>query len=300
LKIVIAGGTGFIGAALVRRLAADGHECTLLIRDAQSPTLDDLPKGVRLAPYGDMPDSADAVLNLAGEPIAGRWNKAKMDRILGSRIEITKMLVDWMANLPTRPKVFLSTSAVGYYGVRDGRPITEADGSDPRNTFLSKVCQEWEREANKAATHGIRVVNMRIGHVLDPSGATLKEMAAKFRRVPMIVPHATSEYMPWIALSDVVGILQFALEHEAVSGPVNVVAPTPATWQEFYDGLGELLHKRVVGRLPYWVLRLVVGRFAEALVDSQRVVPEKVIHEGYRFQHAELGEYLRGLRVLNP
>lgn len=296
MKIVVAGGTGFIGSAVVKRLVADGHVCTVLIRDSRSSAFGHFPDNVRLAPYAALPDEADAVINLAGEIIAGRWNANKMARIRNSRIDITRLLVDWMSNLGQKPSVFLSTSAVGFYGDSGEEPITESEGPDSRKLFLSTVCLEWENEANRAAANGIRVVNMRIGHVLDPSGAMLKEMGAKFRRAPMIVPHATTEFLPWITLTDVVGIFRFCLNRETVSGPVNLVGPNPATWADFYDGLGHILGKRVVGRLPYWVLRIAVGQFAEALVDSQRVIPARIMLEGYSFKDVDLSVYLSQFR----
>jgi uncharacterized protein (TIGR01777 family) len=259
--------------------------------------LDNLPGNVRLAPYSALPDSADAVINLAGETIAGRWTKEKMRRILGSRVDITRLLVEWMTDLKEKPIVFLSGSAVGYYGDRGDEPITGLEGPDQTHSFLSIVCMNWEGEANKASSAGIRVVNLRIGHVLDPSGGVLGEMASKFKRAPFIVPHATSACLPWIARQDLIKSIEFCMEQEAVSGPVNLVAPATATWAEFYECLGTALEKRVVGRLPYWMLRLAVGRFAESLVISQRIVPKKLSDSGYSFGSSDLADYFKGLRA---
>lgn len=294
MKVILTGGTGFIGSALVGALAEQGHDCTVLIRHPHS--LGELPAGVRLAPYSELPDSADAVINLAGETIAGRWSHTKMKRIAESRVGVTRELVKWMTGLPTKPQVFLSGSAVGYYGDRKDEPITELDGPDPARSFLSSVCVNWEDEANRASDEGIRVVNLRIGHVLDPAGGMLGEMAKQFKSAPFVVPHRTSAWLPWIAREDLVGAIAFCMARETMEGPVNLVVPVPATWSEFYAGLGKGLKKPVVGRLPYWMLRLAVGKFAEALVVNQKIVPMKLANEGFTFAHSSLAEYFEGLR----
>lgn len=296
MKVVLAGGTGFIGASLVRQLVEDGHECTVLIRTSFTAP-ETFPKGIRLAPYSDLPDVADAVINLAGEPIAGWWTKNKMARIVDTRVDITHILVKWMEGLAVKPSVFLSASAVGFYGDRGQEIILDETGPDPKRGFLCLVCIAWEREANEARKAGIRVVNLRFGNVLDPGGGMLKQMADKFKRAPFVAPHSMSAAMPWISLADTLGIIRFGLEHDSVSGPVNVVSPATATWAEFYAGLGLVLKKKVVGKLPHWVLKLAVGKMAEVLAESQRIVPEKIVHAGYVFQDVDLSAYLGGVKM---
>jgi len=296
MKIVFAGCTGFIGTKLVNQLAEDGHACTVLIRTSTNESVNRFPENVRLAPYSDMPDTAEAVFNFAGEPIVGRWNKQKMAKIIDTRVDITRHLVEWMEGLSVKPAVFLSASAVGFYGDRGEELITEETGPDPNRNFRCQVCIAWEGAANEARKAGIRVVNMRIGNVIDPSGGMLQMLRSAIKFLPVVVPHARSAYIPWISLDDVVGICRFSLLHESVSGPINVVAPTNATWAQFYEGLGAIMRKPVVGQVPKLVLKLKLGKFAQALLESQRILPEKIVHEGYSFQDANLDEYLRGLR----
>jgi uncharacterized protein (TIGR01777 family) len=295
MKIVIAGGTGFIGSRLVWALAEAGHDCTVLIRTSYSSP-ESFPPNVRMAPYSDLPDAAEAVINLAGETIGGRWTRQKMARIVDSRVDITRLLVKWMSGLSTPPSVFLSGSAVGFYGDRGDEPLVEDSGPDPKRSFLCLLCLSWESVANEARRAGTRVVNLRTGHVLDPSGGMLEQMGAKLKRMPVIFPHARTEQLPWISLADTVGIIRFALENDSVFGPVNLAAPTLATWDQFYTGLGTILGKKVSGEMPRWMLRLALGKFSEVLYESQRVIPEKVVHQGYVFQDSELEEYLSGLR----
>jgi len=298
MKVVVAGGTGFIGKRLVTRLVEDGHDCTVLIRSPHSPPADFFPNEVRLSPYASMPNAADAVINLGGETVVGRWTKAKKDRILDSRIGITRDLVKWMGGLKKKPSVFLSGSAVGYYGDRGSDTITEDAAPDPKKGFRAQVCIMWEQEALEARRMDIRVVTLRTGNVLDPSGGMLGKMIPSLRIAPFILPYARDAFLPWISLRDTVGIVSFVLKTESVSGPVNLVAPTPATIGEFFNDLGSILHKKVVGTLPRWPLKLVLGEFSKALTDSQRVIPEKIVYDGYAFQDIELGEYLRQVVIL--
>jgi len=292
----LAGCTGFIGVPLVQALVEDGHECTVLIRTSASPGIDMLPKTVRLAPYAEMPHLADAVINFAGETVVGRWTKSKKARVVDTRVDLTRYLVRWMEGLTVKPSVFLSASAVGFYGDRGDELITEATGPDPQKRFRSQVCITWEQEANAVSKQGIRVVNLRTGNVLDPSGGMLGQMLKMFRSAPVIVPYARKCYLPWISLRDEIDIVRYALTHESVSGPVNLVAPTPATNAELFDGIGAILKKKVVSQIPPTVIRLVMGEFAQAVLESQRIIPEKIVNDGYAFHDTVLSEYLQSVK----
>jgi len=297
VKVVLAGCTGFIGTRLVRRLTEKGHECTVLIRQHSSFPPDSCPENVRLAPYSAMPNVADAVINLAGETVVGRWTKKKKARILDTRVDLTRDLVEWMAKLERKPSVFLSGSAVGFYGDRGEELITEATGPDPQQRFRSQVCILWEQEANEASKHEIRVVNLRIGNVLDPSGGMLGQMVPWLKRAPMIMPYGRKNYLPWISLDDTVAGIEFGMIHKDVKGPVNLVAPTPATIGHFFEILGGILKKKVKGQIPKWALKAALGDFSQALLESQRILPEKIVEAGFGFEHTDLEKFLVGLEL---
>ena len=292
MKILLAGCTGFIGQNLVRHLALHGHECIVLIRSHRSTYPGYFPPGARLTPYDVRPESVDAVINLAGEPVAGGWTKQKKDRILDSRIDGTKELVDWMGTLATPPKVFLSASAVGFYGDRGQEIITEKTGPDPARRFLSQVCILWEQEANAARKYGIRVVNLRLGNVLDPAGGFLEAMNLLLSISPVYMPVAPEAYFPWISLKDAIEIISFSLTHVAVKGPINVVSFMPITGIDFYRALGAARKRRVFGHVPRWIIRAALGEFSEAVLGSQKILADKLVHAGYHFKDPDLTKFL--------
>lgn len=293
MKIVLAGCTGFIGSHLASRLVSDGHDCTILVRSHQSAGSGAAIAGAKRALYTQMPDVADAVINLAGETVGGYWTHKKKQRILRSRIDTTRQLVTWMQSLDARPSVFICASATGYYGDRGADILTEEAPVDPENSFLADVCLQWEREANEAKELGVRVVNLRTAHVLDPGGGLLAAMTPIFKRAPFIIPFGRHIYMPWISLADEIGMISFALQNDKVSGPLNLAAPTQVTNREFQHCLGAVFSKKVFGDLPLFVIRLALGELAGALLASQRVVPAKMEELGYVFNDRDLREYLR-------
>ncbi len=293
--IVLTGCTGFIGKKLVTKLVEDGHECIVLVRSS-TKIPDSFPKSVRIALYSEMPSAADAVINLAGETVVGRWTTEKMDRILNSRVDVTRQLVTWMTELEVKPKVFLSGSAIGYYGDRGSEIITEETGPSLDKGFRFQVCERWEVEANRAKSLGIRVVNLRIGNVLALGGGMLGQMLAMMKLAPIIVPHNPKGFLPWISMTDLVGMICFALEHEKVSGPINLVAPNSATWSDFYRGLAGILKRPMMGKVPSFMLRLILGKFAEALMESQEIVPQRMLREGYVFHDPDMKGFFTSLK----
>ena len=297
MKIVLAGCTGFIGRRLVQQLVERGHDCTVLIRSSASSGPGIFPETVRLAPYKDMPDEAEAVVNLAGESVAGLWTTNKKVRILRSRVETTEKLVKWMEGLSKRPSIFVSGSATGIYGDRGDERLSEKSNPDPENRFLAQVCKPWEAAANKAREFGVRVVTLRTGNVLDPAGGMIGKMLPMFRISPFVVPFAKDAYLPWISMRDEIGCICYSIENDWVEGPVNLVSPTQSTFGELQAALAEKLNRPVIGSIPNWALRLVTGEFSEALLASQRVLPEKMQNAGYVFEDPDLGEYLKGLNL---
>ena len=294
MKIVLAGCTGFIGRRLVPLLVEEGHQCTVLIRSYSSSGPSVFPDSVRLAPYSDMPDEAEAVVNLAGESVAGLWTKSRKAQILQSRVKTTDKLVEWMDGLAVRPSVFLSASAVGIYGDRRDERLTEKSVPDPDNCFLCQVCKSWEEEARRASSLGIRVVTARTGNVLDGTGGMLGKLLPLLRLSPFIVSLAGDAYFPWISLRDEVGAIAYALKSDWVEGPVNLVSPNPMKASEFYNALGRRTGRPVIGNLPSWALRILSGEFADALLASQRILPEKLQNAGFVFEDTDIEEYFKG------
>jgi uncharacterized protein (TIGR01777 family) len=299
MKIIVTGSTGLVGSALVRSLLAEGHEVTRMVRgDAQTFRAPGT-SAVRWDPEKGTVDGSeleghDAAVHLAGEPVAGgRWSDEKKRRILDSRVRSTKLLAETLAGLREKPEVLVSASAIGFYGSRGDEVLHEesASGED----FLSEVCREWEKAALPASHAGIRVVHLRIGIVLSPEGGALAQMLTPFKLGIGGRIGSGKQYMSWIALDDVVGIIRHALLNEQVRGPVNTVAPQPATNEEFTKALGRVLNRPTVLPMPAFALRLALGKeMADAiLLGGARVEPARLKATGYRFAYPELEGALR-------
>jgi uncharacterized protein (TIGR01777 family) len=274
MRVAITGASGLIGTRLVAALTANGDEAIGLPRS-----------GYRL-------DGFDAVVNLAGEPVAQRWTPAVKQRIRDSRVGGTHRLVDALRTADPRPQTLVSSSAAGYYGDRGDEVIDESApaGSD----FLAGVCADWELEALAAEKElGTRVVCLRTGVVLDGGGGALKTMLPPFKLGIGGPVAGGRQYMPWIALDDVAGIYVAALHDEAWSGPVNASAPNPVTNGEFSKSLGRVLGRPAVMPVPAFVLRARYGEMATVVTDSIRMVPARALELGHRFRYPELDPALR-------
>ncbi|MCY2968095.1 MAG: TIGR01777 family oxidoreductase, partial [Planctomycetota bacterium] len=230
----------------------------------------------------------DAVVHLAGENIAGgRWNAQRKARIRDSRGQGTLLLAEALAQLPKPPKVFISASAIGYYGDRGDEVLTEK--SQPGTGFLADVCREWEAGAEPLRKKGVRVVNLRFGVVLSKDGGAIKQMLTPFKFGVGGILGNGKQYMSCLSLDDVVGIVQFALTHESLSGPVNAVCPTPLTNYEFTKTLGRALGRPTILPLPAFAARIALGEMADPLLlASDRVVPEALMTAGYKFLHPDV------------
>lgn len=302
MKLVVAGGTGFIGTALLETLARQGHALVLLTR---SPSTARAPGATALFWQPGSPgawenvlpealDGADGVINLAGEPIAGkRWSEAQKQRLRASRLEPTRALVGAIGKLKRKPGFLLNASAVGYYGPRGGEAVTEADG--PGGDFLAGLCRDWEAEAMKAEAHGLRVVRLRTGVVLGNGGGALAKMAPPFRFYIGGPLGSGAQWMPWIHLEDEVGLIRFLSENPAARGAVNATAPNPVTMKEFAKALGKALHRPAWAPVPAFALRLMLGEMAEMLLTGQRALPAAAERLGYPFRHPALPEALKNI-----
>ena len=303
MKVLVAGSTGLVGTALSRALARDGHTVCRLIRPesaakGRAPVAEVPGERNKLnvawnpvtGELGEGAAGADAVVNLAGASIAsGRWSENRKAVLRSSRLETTRALVTALAKMTAAPKVMVSASAIGYYGDRGEEELTEesASGTD----FLAGLCREWETEALKAEAMGIRVVLARIGIVLAREGGALPKMMLPFRFFAGGKTGSGKQWMSWIALDDVVGILRYAVENRAIRGPVNVVAPQPLRNAEFTKILARAMHRPALFPAPAFALRVALGEMASALLlSSQRVMPSRLKQLGYKFSHPELSD----------
>jgi len=298
MRVAITGSTGLLGSEVATALSAAGHEVVRLIRRVPAPG----EKGeLRWDPVKGEIDAAaleglDAVVHLAGENIAsGRWNAARKAAIRDSRVNGTRLLCDALARLDRPPKTLVCASAIGYYGDRGEDLLTEE--SPPGTGFLPDVCREWEAASDPAARKGIRVVALRIGMVLTSKGGALPQMLPLFRAGLGGVLGGGRQYVSWIALDDLPGIVLHALQCEKMRGPVNAVAPVPVTNRELTEALGKTLSRPTLLPVPAFALRLAVGgEMADALLlASARVAPRRLEETGYRFRFPELSGALRHL-----
>jgi uncharacterized protein len=293
MDITLTGATGFIGSRLVARLTERGDRVTILTR-APRPGANPryLAWDARTTPP---PESlaADAIVHLAGEPVAQRWTAAARTRILASRVESTRALVNGLAQSNERPKVLVSASAIGFYGARGDEVLTESSARG--SGFLADVTAAWEQEARRAETLGIRVVMPRIGVVLGAGGGALAKMLPAFRVGGGGRMGSGKQWVSWIHAADLTGLIEFALGAEALAGPVNATAPTPVRNAEFTHELAQVLHRPAFAAVPELVLRVMFGEMATMLTGSQRVMPEVAGKAGYRFRLPDLRTALKNL-----
>jgi len=294
MKILVSGSTGLVGTALFDGLQRAGHTVCRLVRPDTSS------EGIRgshgfdvnwnpvSGELGGAAVGADAVVNLGGAPIADkRWTPERKQLLRASRVDTTRALVNALARMAARPRVLVSASAIGYYGSRGEELLTEESqsGSD----FLSEIAREWEAEAVKAETLGIRVVRARFGVILAKHGGALPKMLTPFRLGVGGRLGSGQQWMSWITLEDVVGTLRFVLENGAARGAFNFVSPEPVRNADFTRALAKALHRPALFPAPAFALRLALGEMADALLlSSQRVVPTQLDKLGYRYLHPNL------------
>ncbi|MCG3159876.1 MAG: Epimerase family protein [Acidobacteria bacterium] len=304
MKILITGATGLIGRAVCRALIDDGHRIAILTRRPSSATgLTNVSafcwEPEREPPPAEAWDGVDAAIHLAGEPVvAVRWTDERKRRIRDSRVKGTRNLVAGMREASAQPKVFVSSSAVGFYGDRGDEILNES--SKPGSGFLSEVCVEWEAEAARAREFGVRVALMRTGVVLSRSGGALEKMLTPFKLGLGGRLGSGRQWFPWIHIDDIVGILRHALMTPAIDGPINASAPGIVINEEFTRELAAALNRPVFLPVPEIALRILMGEMAGAVMSSQRVFPQLALDTGYRFKYANLKPALESLLKTSP
>jgi uncharacterized protein len=301
MRVVVAGGSGFIGRKLIERLLLSHHTITVLTRTPKKagqffPAVKtefwDAKTENTLAA---IVDRADAVINLAGESIAAkRWTQKQKDRILSSRIESTRSMVRAIINANHKPSMLLNASAVGYYGdVAEGE-VTET--SPQGKGFLADVCVTTEAEALKAQECNVRVVLLRTGIVLEKSAGVLQKLLFPFSLFIGGPLGSGTQWFPWIHVQDEVNAILFAMDHEEIDGPLNLAAPESVRMNEFCHRIGRILHRPSIFRVPAIALKLALGEMAEPLLlQGQKMIPQKLMEAGFKFQFPKLDDALNDL-----
>lgn len=292
MKIVIAGGSGFIGTPLVERLLPRGDVVVL----SRNPAKVKRGRGVSWQPsaqgeWSREVAAADVVINLAGENIGGgRWTASRKRELESSRLDATRALVEAMRQEPKKPRAFLSASAVGFYGDRGAEQLDEQSGAG--SGFLAELTMKWEA-ASRAAEPFARVVLMRFGVVIDDEGGALAKMLLPFRLGAGGPIGSGEQWMSWIDREDVIRFIEWAIDHENARGVYNVTSPGPVRNRDFVKALGHALHRPAVIPVPAFALRIAFGQMAEeTILGGQRVLPARAMSEGFTFAHPEIGESL--------
>lgn len=290
MRILVTGGSGFIGRLLCPELQSAGHEVVVLTRSPQK-TRKKLPESVQCYTDLNSIEPCDAVINLVGAGIADkRWTEARKQVLRASRLETTQAVVEWMSTLPVPPTVMISASAVGWYGEQGNAEIDES--TPPVQGFTHELCEAWEQVAQQAEALGVRVCRIRLGVVLGRGGGSLAKMLPAFKLGLGGRLGDGQQWMPWIHRQDVVRVVQFLLAHSECSGPYNTTAPKPVTNAEFTQAMGRALHKPTLLPVPRCMLSLALGEMASLLLGSARLIPQRLQEEGFQFRYATLDKAL--------
>ncbi len=300
MKILITGATGFIGWQVALYLREQGHDIVVLTRDLKTAPVR-LPvacplfvwQGADGPPPREAFEGIDAVVHLAGENIINRWTSSRKKEIVRSRAESARQLVSVMQGLEHKPKVFVCASAIGFYGDRGDESLPES--AEPGRGFLADLCRQWEQAARQAESAGIRTVSLRIGVALGQDGGALQLMLPPFRMGLGGKIGSGKQWMSWIHVRDIAGLIGHIITTDSVRGPVNAVSPEPVTNAEFARTLAGVLERPHLFTVPGWALKLLLGEAAEVVLDSQKVVPQKAEESGYAFEFPGLKTALQDI-----
>lgn len=307
--VVLTGGTGLIGKALVSALTQRGDKVLLLVRNPEKAK-SELPNLAGYYAWDAMSESgewtralasADAVIHLAGTPVAARWNDDYKKEIYDSRIISTRNLVRAIAQLEAKPKVFVTASGVGYYGNQgyDSNVAILDESAPPATDFLARVCVDWEKEAYEAEKLGVRAVAVRTGVVLSTKGGALEKMLTPFKLFAGGPIGSGKQWVSWIHIDDQVGLYLFAVDNEMVKGALNAVAPNPVQMSELAQTLGKVLSRPSLFPVPKAALELLFGEAASVIAEGQRVVPKRALELGFSFKYPTLEGALRDVVAKN-
>lgn len=302
-KVLVLGGTGFVGKNLCSALVSAGYQVFVLTRNltkARQVLGNNIKTLVWHGPQSLTPSAAlpetEYIINLAGESIGeGRWTRQKKKRILDSRVNTTRTVVNAIKNKTLKPSLLINASAVGFYGPHGDEQLTE--DTPAGQDFLARVCRAWESEAYEARALGVNVITLRIGMVLGKNGGALDKMQLPFKFY-MGGPLGTGDqWLSWIHLEDLTGSIIYILENGNITGPVNTTAPHPVTMREFCRTLGKVMGKPSWLQVPTTVLRLALGEQADMLLNGQRVIPAKLQDAGYTFKFPTLNQALENIII---
>ncbi|HVP78682.1 MAG TPA: TIGR01777 family oxidoreductase [Thermodesulfobacteriota bacterium] len=299
MKILMTGGTGFVGSQLTSRLIQDGNEVTIVTRSVKGPEKgaagisylqgDPTEKG----PWQEAIKNYDAVINLAGASIFSKWTEKHKKAIRESRVNTTRNIVERIPSRPEKPFTLFSTSAVGYYGFCGDEELTEASPSG--NDFLARVAVEWEGEALKALEKGAQVVITRFGIVMGEKGGALSQMIPLFKKYLGGPIGSGKQWFSWIHIKDLAEAFTFMMKHPEISGPVNVCSPNPVRNKDLAKALGKALHRPSFMPAPGFMIKLVLGEFGSVILEGQKVIPKKLLENGFVFQYADIDKALQSI-----
>ena len=297
MKILITGGTGFVGTQLTSRFIQEGNEVTILTRSLKRSG--EIPRGIsylqgdptQKGPWQEAIKNHDAVVNLAGASIFERWTEEHKRAIRESRINTTRNIVEGIMSDRGKQMTLFSTSAVGYYGFHGDEEITE---ESPAGTdWLARVAVEWEREALKAREKGARVVITRFGIVMGEKGGALGQMIPLFRKFIGGPIGSGKQWFSWVHIKDLAEAFAFLMKHPEISGPLNVCAPNPVRNKDLARALGKVLHRPSFMPAPGFMIKLVLGEFGSVILEGQRVIPKRLLENGYVFQYPDIEKALQ-------
>jgi uncharacterized protein (TIGR01777 family) len=301
MKILITGGTGFVGTQLTSRLIKDNHEVTILSRSAKRSG--ETPRGMsylqgdptQKGSWQEAIKNHDAAINLAGASIFAKWTEEHKKAIRESRVSTTRNIVEGIASHPQKQFAFFSTSAVGYYGFCGDEELTEE--SPHGDDFLARIASEWEGEALKAKEKGARVVITRFGIVMGEKGGALGQMIPLFKKFIGGPIGSGRQWFSWVHIKDLAEAFTFLLKHPEISGPVNVCSPNPVRNKDLAKALGRALHRPSFMPAPGFMIKLVLGEFGSVILEGQRVIPKRLLDSGFAFQYPEIDKALQEIAV---